>query len=155
MKQGIASCCGCAGENVQDSESVFWVLCWKPGSARLPYGQELLVVLAGPGANCLLAAGMRAFDVGSAGAMGANLVLAPLQPSADLSVGWGEGVVSVHGLGSGTGSGSVGCSMDWWEFCGILMRSSTLPDGSHAGKPVAAAAGSGSRCCRSAVSAGV
>ena len=46
------------------------------GSARLPYGQELLVVLAGPGANCLLAAGMRAFDMGSAGAMGANLVLA-------------------------------------------------------------------------------
>ena len=46
------------------------------GSARLPYGRELLVVLAGPGANCLLAAGMRAFGTGSAGAMGANLVLA-------------------------------------------------------------------------------
>ena len=46
------------------------------GSARLPYGRELLVVLAGPGANCLLAAGMRALGTGSAGAMGANLVLA-------------------------------------------------------------------------------
>ena len=34
------------------------------GSARLPYGRELLVVLAGPGANCLLAAGMRAFGTG-------------------------------------------------------------------------------------------
>ena len=46
------------------------------GSARLPYGRELLVVLAGPGAKCLLAAGMRALGTGSAGAMGANLVLA-------------------------------------------------------------------------------
>ena len=46
------------------------------GSARLPYVRELLVVLAGPGANCLLAAGMRALGTGSAGAMGANLVLA-------------------------------------------------------------------------------
>ena len=46
------------------------------GSARLPYGRELLVVLAGPGANCLMAAGMRVLGIGGAEAMGANLVLA-------------------------------------------------------------------------------
>ena len=36
MKQGIASCCGCAGENVQDSESVFWVLYWKQEVRAFP-----------------------------------------------------------------------------------------------------------------------
>ncbi|WP_295578752.1 site-2 protease family protein [uncultured Oscillibacter sp.] len=85
-------------------------------SVRLSYGRELLGVLAGPGANLLLAWVLRPLGEAASAAVGANLVLAafnllPIYPldggrALGLLVSWAAGPEAGHRLVRWTGAGT-------------------------------------------------